>query len=108
MTARRWTTVATRTTSQVDERTQGVQEWIRGRAGGSGTDPGDNRRDHREQRKGGQDAAHEGETEPDGHRAGAGFGAPAEIRTYLGREPGQRGRGGRSETRARTQRVGEA
>ena len=97
-----------RTTSQVDERTRGVREWIEGKAGGSASDTGDDRRDNREQRKGGQYAAHEREAEPDGHGSDPGFGTTTEIGAHRGCEPGQCGRGRRSEARARAQCVGQA
>ena len=60
-----------------------------------------------EQREGRQDAGHEGEAETHGDRAGARLGAPADIGADFGREPRERGRGRRTETGTRAQRVGE-
>ena len=68
---------------------------------GSAADPGDDRRDNREQRKGGQDAAHEREAEPDGtvrspRRAGADQLAAVRRESGQGRRAGDPSRTVRS------------
>ena len=65
---------------------------VAGKAGESASDPGENRRDHREQREGGQDAAHERETEANRHGAGPGFGATAKIAAQFGSKTTERRR----------------
>src|SRR5437879_5511016 len=57
---------------QVDGRTRGACEMNSGKAGAgaSASDPGDDRRNHREQREGGQNTTHEREAESHGNCAG--------------------------------------
>src|SRR4051794_22022688 len=82
-------------------RVVGRGEASTGKAGGSAGDAGDNRGHNRQQREGGQDAAHERETEANRHRSSAGLGPAPEVGTELGGEARERGRGRRTEPSAR-------
>src|ERR1700722_8801478 len=52
-----------------------------------------------------QDAGHEGEAQANGNRASTRLGAAPRVGSHFGREPGERGGRGRTQTRAGAERL---